>query len=61
MGKNIRNTIKKVQSDLDAKLNMRFDYLSKEEKEKLLYGDDFIKVPDKELKRLRIDAYPYLM
>lgn len=34
---------------------------SKEEKEKLLSGTGFVKVPDEELKRLRIDVYPYLM
>lgn len=35
--------------------------LSKEEKIKLLSGDGFVKVPTEELKRLRIDVYPYLM
>ena len=34
---------------------------SKEEKEKLLSGTGFVKVLDEELKRLRIDVYPYLM
>lgn len=35
--------------------------LSNEEKKKLLSGDGFVKVPTEELKRLRIDVYPYLM
>lgn len=35
--------------------------LSKEDKEKLLSGNGFVKVPAEELKRLRIDVYPYLM
>lgn len=35
--------------------------LSKEDKEKLMTGSGFVKVPTEELKRLRIDAYPYLL
>lgn len=35
--------------------------LSKEDKEKLITGSGFVKVPTEELKRLRIDAYPYLL
>lgn len=35
--------------------------LSKEEKEKLLSGIGFVKIPTEELKRLRIDVYPYVM
>ena len=38
-----------------------FSYLSKNERDKLIYGDEFVKVPSKELERLRIDVYPYLM
>ena len=34
---------------------------STEEKAKLLSGNGFVRVPSEELKRLRIDAYPYLM
>ena len=34
---------------------------SVEEKVKLLSGNGFVKVPTEELKRLRIDAYSYLM
>lgn len=37
------------------------DTLSKEEKEKLLSGTGFVKIPTEELKRLRIDVYPYVM
>ena len=35
--------------------------LSKEDKEKLMSGSGFVEVPTEELKRLRIDVYPYLM
>ena len=35
--------------------------LSKEDKEKLMSGSGFVKVPTEELKRLRIDVYPYLL
>lgn len=34
---------------------------SQKEKEKLLSGEGFVKVPTEELKRLRVDVYPYLM
>jgi len=34
---------------------------SSKEKEKLLSGEGFVKVPTEELKRLRVDVYPYLM
>ena len=34
---------------------------SAEEKVKLLSGNGFVRVPTEELKRLRIDAYSYLM
>lgn len=30
-------------------------------KEKLLSGEGFVKVPTEELKRLRVDVYPYLV
>lgn len=60
MGK-IQNQIKKIQRDKDAELEKRFAYLPKEEREKLIRGTDFVKVPTEELKRLRIDSYPYLM
>ena len=45
----------------DEDLEKRFSYLPKEERDKLIYGDDFVPVPKQELKRLRIDSYPYLM
>ena len=35
--------------------------LSKEEREKLESGNGFIVVPKKEIKRLRIEAYSYLV
>ena len=60
MGKSIKRTIRTKQ-DWEAILNERFSYLSQEEREKLLKGDAFVKVPSQELKRLRIDVYPYLM
>lgn len=60
MGKSIKRTVRTKQ-DWETILNERFSYLSQEEREKLLKGDAFVKVPSQELKRLRIDAYPYLM
>lgn len=60
MGK-VQNQIKKIKRDKDAELEKRFAYLPKEEREKLIHGTDFVKVPTEELKRLRIDSYPYLM
>ena len=59
MGNLHRNN--KSKEEIQATLEKRFDYLSKEEREKLIYGNEFVKVPSKELKRLRIDVYPYLM
>ena len=44
-----------------AVLDTRFDYLSPVERKRLVEGDSFVKVPSKELKRLKVDAYPYLM
>ena len=46
---------------INKELEDRFSYLPKEERDKLIYGDDFVLVPKQELKRLRIDSYPYLM
>lgn len=60
MGSIKRNT-KKMKQDVKYILKSRFDYLSSDDKDKLLSGDDFVEVPAKELKRLRIDVYPYLM
>ena len=50
-----------VRQNKQKELESRFSYLTKEERDKLLYGTDFVKVPSQELKRLRIDAYPYLI
>ena len=50
-----------VRQNKQKELESRFSYLTKEERDKLLYGTDFVKVPTEELKRLRIDVYPYLM
>lgn len=40
----------------DEDLEKRFSYLPKEERNKLIYGDDFVEVPRRELERLKIDA-----
>lgn len=48
-------------NQIHKELEDRFSYLPKEERDKLIYGDDFVPVPKQELKRLRIDSYPYLM
>lgn len=60
MNKKNKN-VKKISKDLDKVLNERFSYLSEQERRKLLYGNEFMEVPAEELKRLRIDAYSYLM
>lgn len=60
MGKAVKRNIRTKQ-EWEAILNERFSYLSPEEREKLLKGDVFVKVPPQELQRLRIDAYPCLM
>lgn len=49
------------QCDKQQELAIHFAYLPKEVREKLLYGDDFVKVPAETLKQLRMDVYPYLM
>ena len=51
----------KTSEKWQAILEECFSYLSKNERDKLIYGDEFVKVPSKELERLRIDVYPYLM
>lgn len=58
---NIRKNTKKMKQDVTCILKSRFDYLSSDDKDKLLNGNDFVEVPAKELNRLRIDVYPYLM
>lgn len=52
-----RKDIKQINKELEV----RFSYLTQNERNKLIYGSDFVTVPDEELKRLRIDVYPYLM
>lgn len=47
--------------DWEAILEERFSYLPKEERDQLIHGNQFVKIPSRELRRLRIDAYPYLM
>ena len=51
----------KSKEQLQSEVEKRFDYLPKDEREKLIYGNEFVKVPCRELQRLKIDAYPYLM
>lgn len=60
MKKEVMKTIR-TQKDWEAILEERFSYLPKEEREQLIRGNRFVKVPSRELKRLRIDVYPYLM
>lgn len=60
MGKMGKST-KKVKQDVQNVLKSRFDYLSPTDRDKLLNGNDFVEVPVKELNRLRIDVYPYIM
>ncbi len=42
----------KSKEEMQALMEKRFDYLPKKD------GKEFVKVPNKELQRLRIDAYP---
>ncbi|MBE6288203.1 MAG: hypothetical protein E7099_08485 [Mediterranea massiliensis] len=51
----------KSKEEIQADLEKRFDYLSMEERNKLIYGNDFVEVPEQELNRLRVDVYPYLI
>lgn len=60
MGKMVKKTVKSKRDWMEV-LNARFAYLSQEERERLIEGETFMKVPSKELKRLRVDSYPYLM
>jgi hypothetical protein len=60
----MKNQVKRhirTQQEWEEILKRRFDYLSHKERDELVYGNKFVKVPSEELKRLRIDAYPYLM
>ena len=60
MGKAVKRHIR-TREEWEAILRERFSYLPPDELEKLLKGDEFVKVPQQELERLRIDAYPCLM
>ena len=51
----------RTQKDSEAILEKQFSYLPKAERDKLLYGNEFVEGPTQELARLRIDVYPYLM
>ena len=62
MGNFVNKSIaKNLKSQNSVDLNKISGSFSTEEKAKLLSGNGFVKVPSEELKRLRIDAYPYLM
>lgn len=60
MGKVIKRKVK-TQEDCKDILEKCFSYLTKAERDKLLYGNEFVEVPIQELLRLRIDSYSYLM
>lgn len=60
MGKAVKRHIR-TKEEWETILRERFSYLSQDELDKLLKGDAFVKVPSRELERLRIDAYPCLM
>lgn len=51
----------KSKKEMQEILEKRFSYLPKEERDKLIGGKEFVKVPSRELKRLRMSVYPYLM
>lgn len=51
----------RTRKDWDAILEERFSYLPKEERDQLIHGNRFVKIPSRELKRLCVDVYPYLM
>ena len=56
--RNIKNS--RILKKNVVNLNEISGTLSKE-KEKLMSGNGFVKVPTEELKRLRVDVYPYVM
>ena len=60
MGKMVKRMVKSKQDWMEV-LDARFAYMSQEERRRLIEGETFMKIPSKELKRLRVDAYPYLM
>ena len=57
--RNIKNS--RILKKNVVNLNEISGTLSKEEKEQLMSGNGFVKVPTEELKRLRVDVYPYVM
>ena len=57
--RNIKNS--RILKKNVVNLNEISGTLSKEEIEKLMSGNGFVKVPTEELKRLRVDVYPYVM
>lgn len=62
MGNFVNKTLgKSLKSQNRVDLSKISGNFSTEEKAKLLSGNGFVRVPSEELKRLRIDAYPYLM
>lgn len=58
--KNLKNSSRVLKRNV-VNLDEIAGTFSEEEKRKLLSGNGFVKIPAEELKRLRIDAYPYLM
>lgn len=58
--KNLKNSSRVLKRNV-VNLDEIAGSFSEEEKKKLLSGSGFVKIPTEELKRLRIDAYPYLM
>lgn len=58
--KNLKNSSRVLKRNV-VNLDEIAGTFSEEEKKKLLSGSGFVKIPTEELKRLRIDAYPYLM
>ncbi|WP_065220789.1 MULTISPECIES: hypothetical protein [Butyricimonas] len=51
----------KSKKEIQEILEKRFSYLPKDERNKLICGKEFVKVPRQELERLRVNVYPYLM
>ncbi len=59
MGRLCRNLKSKRQ--LQEEMERRFDYLPKKERCKLIYSEEFVKVPSRELSRLKVSVYASLM
>lgn len=60
---NLKRHIKKTRSNKKNSVDVTkiAGTLSEKEKEVLLDGSGFVKVPTEELKRLRVDVYSYLL